>query len=303
MRNPYYRLAGRDHCVVAALLVVSLGALVGCAKSEEDGAAPSSSEAKSQAQEAHSALASAQAAKHAPGHGAMPMQDDASKLPDTSTARGSEPAPSSGDPTAGAGKARLMGQPLASASGGGLPSTPGAPHLYHVGAQSFFLEQASAIGATPEQQAQLSSIKDKAELAYSATQGKIAAAESSLWTLTAAEKPDATKIDAKISEIGRLGAQLRMDYIRAVGGAVAVLNNVQHKAVVALNPAAPPAAPGGSTAPAGGMPMGGAPATGAMPGMGMKDDNMAMPPKAPMAPMPAGGAMPSGAGAPGMGHM
>ena len=302
MRSPLYRLAGRDCCVAAALVIVSLGTLVGCAKSDKDSAAPSSSGAKSQAQEAHSALASAQAANHPPGHGAMPMNDDAGKSPDHSTARGAEPAMGPMDSMPGAGKARVMGQPLASTSGGGLPSTPGAPHLYHVGAQSFFLEQASAIGVTPEQQTKLSSIKDKAELAYSATQGKIAAAESSLWTLTAAEKPDATKIDAKISEIGRLGTQLRMDYIRAVGEAVAVLNAVQHKAIVALNPATPPAAPG-STAPAAGMPMGGAPANGAMPGMGMKDDKMPMPPKAPMAPMPASGGMPSGAAAPGMGHM
>ena len=71
------------------------------------------------------------------------------------------------------GRMRLMGQPPAMNTAGGLPPALGAPHLYHIGAEGFFLEQGSAIGLTPEQQATLSAIKEKADLAYTATQRKV----------------------------------------------------------------------------------------------------------------------------------
>ena len=211
------------------------------------------------------------------------------------------------------GRTALLGQPPASNAPGALPPAPGAPHLYHLGAEGFFLEQGRAIGLTDEQRRRLTAIKEKAERAYSETQRKIEEAENAMWTLTSAERPDAAEIDAKITSIGRLGAQQRMDYVRAVGSAVAILDAVQQKAVVALGSAAMnPAAAGapmtkGSMAPA--------PSGGAMPGAasgmkmgGMGDDGMAPDAPAPAAPgaqppsMPAGG-LPAGSPPAGMGDM
>ena len=295
MKTLLFRFAGAERWGWAAVFAPSLVALSGCSKSEEGKPEPS---AASQAQAAQSAIAAAQAANDQ--HRAMPMQDAAGAAGAAGTDNG--PPTNRDDPTANMGRKRLLGQPSAMNAAGGLPAARGAPHIYHVGADGFFLEHASAIGLTPEQQSKLSAIKEKAELAYAATQQKIDEAENDVWTLTSAEKPDATKIDARISEIGRLGARQRMDYVRAIGSAVAVLNAAQHKAVIALGPpSGSPAAPSssmkmGTTPPAAGMPMD---AGGAMPGMGMEDD-MPMAPKAPMAPM---GGTPEGGPSRGMGHM
>lgn len=270
---------------------------VSCSKSEE---ATSSADPKTvalQAQAAQNAISSAQAAHEQHDHASMAMQGDAGGAQSPPSTPGSVP-PMKGSPTTATGNIALMGHPAPMNATEQLPSAEGAPHLYHIGAEGFFLAQGSAVGLTPEQQGKLATIKEKTERAHAATQRKIVEAENALWTLTAAEKPDVGKIDAKISEIGRLGAQQRSDFVRAVGSAVAVLNDAQRKAVIALGPAATP-----STAPSPPMNTGTAPAAGAMPmgddgGMPMGDDGMEddkpmktpMAPKAPMAPK-------------GMGHM
>jgi hypothetical protein len=155
----------------------------------------------------------------------------------------------------------------------------GTAHLYHVGADGFFLDRASAIGLTAEQQTALSAIREQADLAYAETQLRIDAAESALWTLTSMDAPDAARMNAKIAEIARLWARQRTDYVQAVGSAVAVLNHAQHIAVMALPPPAAPGSPAN---------IGNAPAAGAMP---MGDDAM---PMGGGAMPPAGGAMPTG---------
>lgn len=262
MNRSHVRAARR-----AAPLLVGLLALVGCSKTDTPNAPPTPSAVASQAQAVQSSIASAQAARVDQAHGGGPAHEHPAGVPFDSQSPGHGPAMNADDAMGPMGKVRLLGHPPTTNAAGGLPGATGAPHLYHVGAEGFFLEQGTAIGLTADQQAKLSAIKEKADVAYTATQRKLDDAENDLWTLTSAETPDAVKIDAKISEIGRLTAQQRMDRVRAIGTAVAVLSDAQRKAVVALGPTFAPA-PGSS----GSMNMGGAPAGG----MKMGDDAMKM---------------------------
>src|SRR6266496_1340572 len=85
-----------------------------------------------------------------------------------------------------------------------LPGFPGASHLYHIGATGFFLDYADKRDLSVEQKSGLNAIKQRALGAQAATQRKIAEAEEALWTLTAAEQPDAAAIESKVREIEKL---------------------------------------------------------------------------------------------------
>jgi Spy/CpxP family protein refolding chaperone len=135
-----------------------------------------------------------------------------------------------------------------------LPGFPGASHIYHVGATGFFLDHATHITLTPEQQRQLNQIKEQSLLDQATQQRKIDQAEQDLWNLTGADSPDAAKIEAKAREIAQLQAEQRTSFIRDVGKAAAVLADEQRKQLTGM--AAPNPAPQGM------------PAGGAMPGMG-----------------------------------
>ena len=68
-------------------------------------------------------------------------------------------------------------------------------------------------------------------------------AEQDLWTLTAADQPDAAKIEGKIAEIGKLRGDERLGFIRAVGEASKLLTDEQRKILTGFAPPAPAAAP------------------------------------------------------------
>lgn len=131
------------------------------------------------------------------------------------------------------GQAGLLGRAPAA-----LTAAPGAPHIYHVAAEDFFLDRADDLGLTSEQRARLTAIRDKAELDLATTQRGVDQGEQDLWALTASDAPDARKIGAKVDEISRLEARKRMDYLHALGSAVAVLTDAQRKAAVSPMPMA-----------------------------------------------------------------
>lgn len=137
-----------------------------------------------------------------------------------------------------------------------LPGFPGASHIYHLGATGFFLDHATHITLTTEQQKQLNEIKEQSLLNQATLERKIEQAEQDLWNLTASDTPDATKIEAKAKEIAQLQAEQRIAFIRDVGRAAGALSGEQRQQLTGM--AAPNPAP--QPVPAGGA--------GAMPGMG-----------------------------------
>ena len=117
-----------------------------------------------------------------------------------------------------------------------LTGIPGASHLYHVGSTGFFLDQPQ-IALTSGQQTTLNGIKERALLERSTAERAIEQAEQELWTLTGADQPDATKVQAKLKDIEQLRTNQRMAFIRAVGEAANVLTPEQRNVV--LGTAAP----------------------------------------------------------------
>jgi len=127
-----------------------------------------------------------------------------------------------------------------------LAGFPGASHLYHIGATGFFLDHPQHIALTTQQQAALNNTKEKALLTKITADRAVEQAEQELWMLTAADQPDATKIQAKLAEIGKLTGDERLAFIRAVGDASKLLTDEQRKILTGFAPpvsAAPAAAP------------------------------------------------------------
>jgi Spy/CpxP family protein refolding chaperone len=125
-----------------------------------------------------------------------------------------------------------------------LPGFPGASHIYHIGATGFFLDHPEHLKLTTRQQADLNRIKEKALLDQASTQRKTEEADQELWMLTASDRPDAARIEAKVREIERLRGEQRLAFIRAVGEAAKVLTDEQRKALLgtpADKPEQPPA--------------------------------------------------------------
>jgi hypothetical protein len=312
------RVARRFHALVPmAVLAFTIATLDGCSKADDENASSSLNNPNKQAQAAQSAIAAARAEKDPRAAG---MTDGGAGAPAASMATGApgatgaaaapmamgapdavSPPANMAAPTAGAatGMARMLGQPpnAGASTAAGLPSAIGAPHIYHLGADTFFLDQASAIGLTPEQQKKLTSLKESGAMAFATTQRKIDQKEQDLWVITSSEMPDIAKIDARIGEVARLTGQQRMDFIRTIGAAVGVLSDVQRKAVAsqaAMQPGtmtSPPAAPTAS-----GMNMGSAvPSTSGM--------EVSAPNKMPMRMGPSGAMPPPGMPGMGMGGM
>ncbi len=122
-----------------------------------------------------------------------------------------------------------------------LPGFPGASHLYHLGATGFFLDHTQHIALTTEQQAGLNKAKEQALLAKSTADRAKEQAEQELWMLTAADQPDAMKIEAKLAEISKLTANERFAFIRAVGEASKLLTDPQRQSLTGFAPPAPAA--------------------------------------------------------------
>ena len=145
----------------------------------------------------------------------------------------------------------MMGMPPAPAmSVSALPGFPGASHLYHIGADNFFLNHDQHITLSTEQRAALNQARERALLERTTADRQVAQAEQELWQLTAADQPDATKVDAKVREIEKLRGDQRLSFIRAVGEAAKVLTDEQRK--VLLGQLAPPHQTPAAAAPAGG---------------------------------------------------
>ena len=122
-----------------------------------------------------------------------------------------------------------------------LPGFPGVSHIYHIGATDFFLDHPEHITLSTEQKTKLGQMKQKATTEKATAQRKVEEAEQQLWELTAADQPDATKIDAKVREIEKLRGDQRLAFIRAVGEAAQVLTDDQRK--ILLGQTKPPADP------------------------------------------------------------
>ena len=124
-----------------------------------------------------------------------------------------------------------------------LPGFPGATHLYHCGATGFFLDHRQYITLSTEQQMMLNQIKEQAALDKASANRSVQEAEQNLWTLTAADQPDHTQIEAKVAEIEKIKGDARLRFISAVGDAAKVLNDEQRKSLTGFAPPAPAAAP------------------------------------------------------------
>jgi len=191
----------------------------------------------------------------------MPPMGGASAMPPAAPA----PAMSPGMGMAAMKMAGMMGMMGMSPMAAGAPSPmgpstlpgfPGASHLYHIGATDFFLDHPQHIALTLEQQAGLNQAKQQAAFAKSTADLAAAQAEQELWMLTAADQPDAAKIEAKIRENEKIRGDERLAFIRAVGEASKLLTDEQRESLTGFAPpafAAPIAAPGAAM-PAGGMP-------------------------------------------------
>lgn len=195
----------------------------------------------------------------------LAMMDDMMRMKDKKGGMGGMP---SNSPMPNAGSASGMADPMAAPSNsdmmgrmrgsmqvrqgmGGmtpasqLPGFPGASHLYHVGAIGFFLDHPQHITLTMQQQTALNRVKEKALLDRATFDRRIEDAEQELWTLTAADAPDATKVEAQVRAIEKLRGDQRLAFIRSVGEAGKVLTTDQQGAVLGTRPPAggkPPAA-------------------------------------------------------------
>lgn len=112
-----------------------------------------------------------------------------------------------------------------------LPGFPGISHLYHIGADGFFLNHVEHISLSADQRKKLNRIKEKALLGGSSCDRKVEEAEQELWELTASDAPDAAAIEAKVREIEKHRADQRLAFIRAVGEAAKVLTDDQRRAL------------------------------------------------------------------------
>ena len=119
-----------------------------------------------------------------------------------------------------------------------LPGFPGASHLYHVGATGFFLDHPQHIKLSTEQQSVLNRLRERWQLDRGAFERRIEDAEQELWVLTAADAPEASKIDDKIRSIEKLRADQRLAFIRTVGEAARVLTPEQRAMLLGNTPAA-----------------------------------------------------------------
>ena len=129
-----------------------------------------------------------------------------------------------------AGMASMPGTPSSISA---LPGFPGVSHLYHVGAVAFFLDQ-SVLSLSDTQQGQLGEIRTRALLARSESDRRLEQLEEELWTLTAADQPEAAKIETKIQEIERTRTTARMSFIRSVGEATKVLTPAQRQQLLGV---------------------------------------------------------------------
>ena len=117
-----------------------------------------------------------------------------------------------------------------------LPGFPGRSHLYHIGAEGFFLNHPQHITLSVDQQARLNRIREQALLTNSTYERQAAEAEQALFVLTGADLPDTVKIHEQLRVIAELRAEQRAAFIRAVGEAAQVLTDSQRDALLGRKP-------------------------------------------------------------------
>jgi Spy/CpxP family protein refolding chaperone len=178
------------------------------------------------------------------GGQSMPMQS--SGMPASSMGAGSSSSGMAGMMEMMMGNMGGMGS-MGAMGGGSMPSAlpgfPGASHLYHIGATGFFLDHPQHLTLTAAQQRSLNQLKEQTALAQNTAERKIEAAEQELWSLTAADQPDAEKIRGKLEEIGKLQVEKRFAFIKAVGDAAKLLTDEQRGVLLGNTPAQPAMAP------------------------------------------------------------
>lgn len=115
-----------------------------------------------------------------------------------------------------------------------LPGFPGVPGVYQRGAADFFL-------ATPtlsaEQVGRLEQFRQRAAAERATAAQAVEEAERQIYTLTAADRPDAAAIEAAVRRVERLRGDQRLAFIRLVGEAAQVLTDDQRRPVAAVTPA------------------------------------------------------------------
>lgn len=184
------------------------------------------------------------------GTAPMPMEDDMDMMPapDAGSSGGMGPGGGSmpSGQTAGSGM-QAMGCCMAGMKGMGgmgsaprpttsLPGFPGRSHLYHIGAEGFFLNHPQHIRLSVDQQTRLNRIREQALLSNATYDRQVAEAEQGLFVLTGADLPDTVKIHEQLRVIADLQAEQRAAFIRAVGEAAQVLTDSQRDALLGRKP-------------------------------------------------------------------
>lgn len=117
-----------------------------------------------------------------------------------------------------------------------LPGFPGRSHLYHIGAEGFFLNHPQHIALSVDQQVRLNRIREQALLTNATYERQAAEAEQALFVLTGADLPDTVRIHEQLRVIADLRAEQRAAFIRAVGEAAQVLTDSQRDALLGRKP-------------------------------------------------------------------
>jgi Spy/CpxP family protein refolding chaperone len=160
------------------------------------------------------------------GAAAMDMKGDQTEMggmsPGGNAAMNAMPPP--------VGRMATMSAPSSAATG-----QAGAPHLYHIGSNGFFLTHSRHIRLTQDQSLTLKQVKEKAMLNRASEQRKISQAEQELYEITGANQPDETRIETKIVEIEKLRADERTSFIHAVADASSVLTAEQRTALETIS--------------------------------------------------------------------
>jgi len=184
----------------------------------------------------------------------MPMMDDDMDI--TGTSGAAMPTQSGGmtnmpilDKVQAKGMSRISVGMKTGVAACGLAGFPGASHIYHIGATSFFLDHATHITPTVEQPKQLGAIKVQSLFNQATLERKIEQAEQDLMELTCSEALDAGKVEFRAKEIRQLQAEQRVAFIREVGRAASVLTGEQRQQLTSIiepnpTPEAQPPRPG-----------------------------------------------------------
>jgi hypothetical protein len=133
----------------------------------------------------------------------------------------------------GMGKQKMMGRQMAGPSNkpsaDNLPAFPGNKHLYHIGADSFFLDKTNLISLNTTQQQQLTFIQNNWQQTDKNLDDKLSQAEQALWLLTAEDSPSVELITTEMEKIALLQMKQRLHFIQNVGNAATILTNEQRQ--------------------------------------------------------------------------